>query len=46
MWHLYLENVDPLLRLFQKPTLQKIVLDAGRDLNRIAKTTKTLLFAI
>ncbi len=46
LWQLYLESVDPLLKMFHSPTIQKQVLRAGQDLSNIGRGTEALMFAI
>ncbi|MCJ1381710.1 hypothetical protein MMC17_004821 [Xylographa soralifera] len=45
-WELYKENVDPLIRLLHRPTVERLVLKAGQNLDRLDKATEALMFAI
>ncbi|MCJ1352473.1 MAG: hypothetical protein MMC33_002457 [Icmadophila ericetorum] len=46
LWQIYLENVDPLLKIFHRPAVQKIILDRSRDIRSVSRETECLLFAI
>lgn len=45
-WRVFTENVDPLIKIFHRPTLEKLVAEAARDLDRINKTTEVLMFTV
>ena len=45
-WDLYKENVDPIARIFHRPTFEKTVIEAFRDLDHISKPTEAVLFSI
>jgi len=46
LWQTFLDNVDPLIKIFHAPTVQQKVLDATADLGNIPKNTEALLFSI
>lgn len=46
LWQVYLENVDPLLKVTHTPTLQPRVLDAASDLSRVPPPLEALMFGI
>ncbi|MCJ1403938.1 hypothetical protein MMC11_007161 [Xylographa trunciseda] len=45
-WDLYKENVDPLIRLLHRPTVEQLVLKASQNLDALDKGTEALMFAI
>ncbi|KAF2852134.1 hypothetical protein T440DRAFT_52397 [Plenodomus tracheiphilus IPT5] len=46
LWQLYLDNVNPLLKVTHTPTLQKRMIDAASDLTRIDPPLEALMFSI
>ena len=46
LWQTYLDNVNPLLKLFHAPTVQQSILDAASNLENIPQSTEALMFAI
>lgn len=46
LWQLYLENVDPLLKLTHTPTLQPRIIDAASDISHIDPNLEALMFSI
>ncbi|KAK5053761.1 hypothetical protein LTR84_001722 [Exophiala bonariae] len=46
LWQVYLENVDPLLKILHVPTTQRQVLRASGHLDNIPPPVETLMFAI
>ena len=46
MWTLYKENVDPLVRIFHKPTMERCLADAIKNLDNLPKATEALIFSI
>ncbi|EUC32429.1 hypothetical protein COCCADRAFT_5836 [Bipolaris zeicola 26-R-13] len=46
LWQLYLENVDPILKLTHTPTLQARIIDAAGDVTKIEPNLEALMFAI
>ena len=46
LWQIYLENVDPLLKVTHTPTLQPRIIDAASDLTSISPPLEALMFAI
>ncbi|KAK6087315.1 beta-xylosidase [Seiridium cupressi] len=46
LWQIYLENVDPLLKVTHTPTLQIRIIDAGSDMTSISPTLEALMFSI
>ncbi|GAD91550.1 fungal specific transcription factor, putative [Paecilomyces variotii No. 5] len=46
LWQIYLENIDPLLKVTHTPTLQPRLIDAIGDTKNINPTLEALLFGI
>jgi hypothetical protein len=46
LWQVYLDNVNPILKLFHAPTVQQQVLDASADPLDINKSMQVLMFGI
>jgi hypothetical protein len=46
LWQVYLENIDPLLKITHTPTLQPRIIDAAADLSDIPPPLEALMFAI
>lgn len=46
LWQIYLENVDPLLKVTHTPTLQARIINAVSDLGAISPTLEALIFSI
>jgi hypothetical protein len=46
LWQLYLDNINPLTKLFHAPTVQQVILDASGNLDDIPRNVEALLFAI
>lgn len=46
LWQIYLDNVDPLLKVTHTPTLQARIFDALSDLARISPELEALLFSL
>ncbi|KAF2968952.1 hypothetical protein GQX73_g4596 [Xylaria multiplex] len=46
LWQIYLDNVNPLLKLTHTPTLQVQILEASRNLTKVSKSLEALMFAI
>jgi hypothetical protein len=46
LWHVFVENVDPLFKIFHAPSLQKQILSAAQDIDSIDGDLETLLFAV
>ncbi|KAM5436479.1 hypothetical protein MferCBS31731_005757 [Microsporum ferrugineum] len=46
LWQIYLNNVNPIVKLFHSQTVQRMVLDAAADLGNVSRGTEALLFAI
>lgn len=46
LWQTYLDNVNPLLKLFHAPTVQQTILDAASNLENMPQSTEALMFAI
>lgn len=45
-WTAFTENVEPLIKIFHRPTLAKLVAEASRDLDHITKATEATMFAV
>jgi len=46
LWQVYLENVDPLLKITHSPTLQTRIIDAATNLEAISPALEALMFSI
>ncbi|PWY96221.1 fungal-specific transcription factor domain protein [Aspergillus sclerotioniger CBS 115572] len=46
LWLIYLENVDPLLKVTHTPTLQMRIIDAVGNIGHISPTLEALMFGI
>jgi hypothetical protein len=46
LWQIYLENVDPLLKVTHAPTLQPRIIDAASKIANFTPTLEALLFSI
>lgn len=46
LWQLYLDNVNPLLKVTHTPTLQSRIVDAFADLSALEPSLEALLFSI
>jgi hypothetical protein len=46
LWQIYLENVDPLLKVTHAPSLQGRIAEAVGDLTAISPTMEALMFSI
>ena len=46
LWQLYLENVDPLIKLIHTPSVQRLILQASRQLADVPPAVEALMFAI
>lgn len=46
LWQKFLDNVNPLVKLFHAPTVQQSILEASSNLDNIAASTEALMFAI
>lgn len=46
LWQIYLDNVNPLLKVTHTPTLQARIIDAAADVGNIPPTLEALMFSI
>ncbi|KAJ2907336.1 putative c6 zinc finger domain-containing protein [Zalerion maritima] len=46
LWNIYLNNVNPLLKITHTPTMQGRIIEAATNLTKIPKGTEALMFAI
>ncbi|KAM0810427.1 putative Fungal-specific transcription factor domain-containing protein [Seiridium cardinale] len=46
LWQVYLNNVNPLLKLTHTPTLQERIVDATANIGKVSKSLEALMFAI
>ncbi|KAI0019542.1 fungal-specific transcription factor domain-containing protein [Xylariomycetidae sp. FL0641] len=46
LWQIYLNNVNPLLKLTHTPTLQVRIIEAGANLDKVSRSLEALMFAI
>ncbi|KAH8592662.1 fungal-specific transcription factor domain-containing protein [Bisporella sp. PMI_857] len=45
-WQVFVENVDPLVKIFHIPSMNKVVREIQNNLRSLSKTKEALLFAI
>lgn len=46
LWQIYLENINPLLKVTHTPTLQARIIDAASDVSNISPSVEALMFSI
>ncbi|RMZ84094.1 hypothetical protein DV737_g1359, partial [Chaetothyriales sp. CBS 132003] len=46
LWQIYLDNVNPLLKVTHTPTLQPLIIDAASDVTNISPALEALMFGI
>ncbi|KAK9322024.1 hypothetical protein V1517DRAFT_362119 [Lipomyces orientalis] len=46
LWQTFLDNINPLIKIFHAPSVQQKVLDATANLETIPKNTEALMFGI
>lgn len=46
LWQVYLNNVNPLLKLTHTPTLQERIIEATANISKVSKSLEALMFAI
>jgi hypothetical protein len=46
LWQTYLDNINPMVKLFHTPTIQQVVLNASGNLDDIPKNAEALIFSI
>jgi hypothetical protein len=46
LWQAYLDNINPLVKLFHAPTVQQLISEANGNLNAVPRNVEALLFAI
>ncbi|CRG91711.1 Protein TANC2 [Talaromyces islandicus] len=46
LWQIYINNVNPLLKIIHVPTLQARIVEAGADTANVPKSFEALIFAI
>src|SRR5277367_6379668 len=46
LWQTFLDNVNPLVKLFHAPTVQQLILEASSNLDNASASTEALMFAI
>ncbi|CAJ2512382.1 Uu.00g053970.m01.CDS01 [Anthostomella pinea] len=46
LWQIYLNNVNPLLKLTHSATLQVRIIEAGANLDKVSRSLEALMFAI
>lgn len=45
-WKIFKENVDPLVKLFHRPSTEKVVIAAAKSLDHLSKPMEVMMFAI
>ena len=46
LWQVYLDNVNPILKMTHTPTLQGRIIEASANLEKVSKSLEALMFAI
>ena len=46
LWQIFLENVNPLIKIFHAPTVQQMITAASSDLENISRPNEALMFSI
>ena len=46
LWQTYLDNVNPLVKIFHTPTIQQLILNATGNLENVPKNLEALMFGI
>ena len=46
LWQAFVDNVNPMIKLFHVPTTQKAIVEATADLGHVSKAMEALLFGI
>lgn len=46
LWQTYLDNINPLIKLFHAPTVQQLISEANGNLDTVPRNVEALLFAI
>lgn len=46
LWQAYLDNINPLVKLFHAPSVQQIISEANGNLDEVPRNVEALLFAI
>lgn len=45
-WQIFKENIDPLIKIFHRPTTELLFFEAAQDLDHISKPMEVLMFTI
>jgi hypothetical protein len=46
LWHVYMDNVNPILKITHSPTLQQRIIEASSNLGNISPALEALMFGI
>lgn len=46
LWQIFLNNVNPIVKLLHAPSTQQLILEAASDLDHISRPTEALLFSL
>ena len=46
LWQIFLNNVNPIVKLLHAPSTQQLILEAASDLDNISRPMEALLFSI
>ncbi|KAH7130542.1 fungal-specific transcription factor domain-containing protein [Dendryphion nanum] len=46
LWQVYIDNVNPVVKVFHAPTVQQIILNASDELDDVPRNVEALMFAI
>lgn len=46
LWHIYMDNVNPLLKITHSPTLQQRIIEASSNLGNVSPELEALMFGI
>lgn len=45
-WELYKDRIDPVARIFHRPSTEKMIRDVAQNLDHISKSTEVMMFSI
>jgi hypothetical protein len=46
LWQSFIDNINPLIKIFHAPTMQQHILEASADLENVSKEVEALMFGI
>ena len=45
-WQIYKENVDPLIKIFHRPSTEKLLAEASQNIDHVSKPMEVMMFSI